>query len=139
MANWVLGIFLFAVLVGGDRGGVSGNTCVFPAVYNFGDDNSDTGQIAAAFDNLDSPNGKTFFGKPSGRYCDGRLIIDFITEQLGVPFLSPYLETIGSNFSHGANFAMGGPNVLETLLNQIFQFIQFKSRTIALYNQLTDQ
>lgn len=139
MANCVLGIFLFAVVVVGDRGGVSGDTCGFPAVYNFGDDNSDTGQIAAAFDNLDLPNGMTFFGKPSGRYCDGRLIIDFITEQLGLPFLSGYLESIGSNFSHGANFAMGGPHVLETLLNQIFQFIQFKSRTTALYNQLTDQ
>ena len=83
MANWVLGIFLFAVVVVGDRGGVSGDTCGFPAVYNFGDDNSDTGQIAAAFDNLDLPNGMTFFGKPSGRYCDGRLIIDFISKPSG--------------------------------------------------------
>ena len=26
------------------------------------------------------PNGITFFGKPYGRYCDDRLIIDFIGE-----------------------------------------------------------
>lgn len=52
--------------------------CHFPAVFNFGDSNSDTGGLSAAFGAAQSPNGETFFGKPSGRYCDGRLVIDFI-------------------------------------------------------------
>lgn len=82
MAIWVLGILLFVVVSGGNKGGVAassgGSGCGFPAVYSFGDDNSDTGGNAAALDNLVLPNGQTFFGKPSGRYCDGRLIIDFI-------------------------------------------------------------
>ncbi|KAE9448931.1 hypothetical protein C3L33_19171, partial [Rhododendron williamsianum] len=88
MAIWVLGILLFVVVSGGNKGGVAassgggggglGSGCRFPAVYSFGDDNSDTGGNAAALDNLVLPNGQTFFGKPSGRYCNGRLIIDFI-------------------------------------------------------------
>lgn len=52
--------------------------CHFPAIYNFGDSNSDTGTVSATFGRLSLPNGRTFFGKPSGRYSDGRLIIDFI-------------------------------------------------------------
>lgn len=65
-----------AVAVGSGGGGLG--SCGFPAVYNFGDSNSDTGGISAAFDVIQSPNGITFFGHPSGRACDGRLIIDFI-------------------------------------------------------------
>ena len=52
--------------------------CHFPAVFNFGDSNSDTGSMSAVFAQLLPPNGRTFFGKPSGRFSDGRLIIDFI-------------------------------------------------------------
>lgn len=53
--------------------------CKFPAMYNFGDSNSDTGARSAALEQLLSPNGETtFFGKAAGRFCDGRLVIDFI-------------------------------------------------------------
>lgn len=52
--------------------------CHFPAVYNFGDSNSDTGGRSAAFAQTHSPYGRTYFGKPSGRLSDGRLIIDFM-------------------------------------------------------------
>lgn len=54
------------------------NRCKFPALYNFGDSNSDTGGRSAALGEVPLPNGETFFGAPSGRFCDGRLIIDFI-------------------------------------------------------------
>ena len=64
----------FPVLVVG--GG--GLRCDFPAIYNFGDSNSDTGGISAALSEIHTPNGETFFEHPSGRACDGRLIIDFI-------------------------------------------------------------
>lgn len=52
--------------------------CEFPAIFNFGDSNSDTGGIAAAFAPPQAPYGQTFFHTPSGRVSDGRLIIDFI-------------------------------------------------------------
>ncbi|KAJ0763316.1 putative alpha-L-fucosidase [Helianthus annuus] len=54
--------------------------CNFPAVFNFGDSNSDTGALVAMFgqDVAPPPNGITFFGSPADRVCDGRLMIDFI-------------------------------------------------------------
>ncbi|KAK9669346.1 hypothetical protein RND81_13G124900 [Saponaria officinalis] len=52
--------------------------CDFPAIYNFGDSNSDTGGISAAFLPLPWPNGQNFLKKPSGRYSDDRLILDLI-------------------------------------------------------------
>ena len=55
----------------------------YPAVFNFGDSNSDTGDLAAS--GLEAiadtpPYGQTYFQKPNGRYCDGRLIIDFLSK-----------------------------------------------------------
>lgn len=52
--------------------------CDFRAIFNFGDSNSDTGCMAAAFYPEVSPYGETFFHQPVGRASDGRLIIDFI-------------------------------------------------------------
>ena len=60
--------------------------CNFPAIFNFGDSNSDTGGKSAAYDRLPSPNGDTFFGKPSGRFCDGQLVIDFIGDCSHFPY-----------------------------------------------------
>ncbi|CAA0814102.1 GDSL esterase/lipase [Striga hermonthica] len=85
--------------------------CDFPAIFNFGDSNSDTGGLSAAFGQAPSPNGESFFHGPAGRYSDGRLVIDFIAESLGLPYLSAYLDALGSNFTHGANFATAGSTI----------------------------
>ncbi|THG23378.1 hypothetical protein TEA_006470 [Camellia sinensis var. sinensis] len=107
-----LAIFVSSVLsvVGGAE--VKGlPPCNFPAIYNFGDSNSDTGGCSAALAPLRSPDGETFFGKPTGRISDGRLIIDFMAEQLGLPYLNSYLDSLGTNYSHGANFAVAVKNI----------------------------
>ncbi|MCD7472471.1 hypothetical protein HAX54_013718 [Datura stramonium] len=83
--------------------------CGFPAIYNFGDSNSDTGGKSAAFHEVPPPNGQTFFGRPFGRVCDGRLIIDLIGSSILPGGYSPF------------NLAV-----------QISQFLQFKKRTILL-------
>ncbi|KAK8673513.1 hypothetical protein V6N13_111844 [Hibiscus sabdariffa] len=65
------------------------------------------------------------------------------SESLKLPYLSAYLDSIGTNFRHGANFATGGSSVRPpgfspfNLGIQISQFIQFKARTTTLYNQLS--
>ncbi|XP_057495464.1 GDSL esterase/lipase At3g27950-like isoform X1 [Actinidia eriantha] len=117
-------------------------SCRFPAIFNFGDSNSDTGSVSAVFGRCPPPNGRTFFGKPSGRYSDGRLIVDFLAEKLGLPYLSAYLDSVGTNFSHGANFAASGASINPVptanpihLGLQLSQFEQFKARAIELYNQ----
>lgn len=86
--------------------------CNFPAIFNFGDSNSDTGGFWAAFPAQPSPFGMTYFKRPAGRASDGRLVIDFLAQALGLPFVSPYLKSIGSNFRHGANFATLASTVL---------------------------
>lgn len=56
----------------------------YPAAFNFGDSNSDTGELAAAFGFQLSPpnNGQRYFNTTSGRFCNGRLIVDFLSKFL---------------------------------------------------------
>ncbi|XP_031382647.1 GDSL esterase/lipase At5g14450-like [Punica granatum] len=123
--------------------------CDFPAIYNFGDSNSDTGGISAAFYQMAAPDGETYFHRPAGRASDGRLIIDFIAEHLGLPHLSAYLDSLGTSYQHGANFATGGATIRRQneswFLNgvspfsldiQMAQFDQFKNRSAYLYGSL---
>jgi len=55
----------------------------YPAVFNFGDSNSDTGELCAAKGFQPAPpNGQNYFKTPAGRFCDGRLIVDFLSKFL---------------------------------------------------------
>ncbi|KAK7338009.1 hypothetical protein VNO77_18604 [Canavalia gladiata] len=92
--------------------GFNHSECDFKAIFNFGDSNSDTGGFYAAFPAETGPYGMTYFKKPSGRASDGRLVVDFLAQALGLPFLSPYLQSIGSDYKHGANYATLASTVL---------------------------
>ncbi|KAK7385188.1 hypothetical protein VNO78_30901 [Psophocarpus tetragonolobus] len=87
--------------------------CDFPAIFSFGASNADTGGLAASFYPYSpkKPYGETYFNRSTGRYSDGRIILDFIAQSFGIPFLSAYLDSLGTNFSHGANFAVGGSTI----------------------------
>ncbi|KAG5250870.1 esterase [Salix suchowensis] len=123
--------------------------CEFPAIFNLGDSNSDTGTLSAAFTPPNSPYGDTYFHMPSGRFSDGRLIIDFVAKSFDLPFLSAYLNSLGTSYTHGANFASaratirfpspiipadGGysPFYLDV---QYQQFLQFKERSQIIRKQ----
>jgi hypothetical protein len=69
----------------------SSPSCTFPAIYNFGDSNSDTGGISAAFQPIPAPYGVGFFHKPFGRDSDGRVILDFIGNSFFLSTLSSFL------------------------------------------------
>lgn len=74
MAKFFASIFLLIPFAFADVG------FNYPAIFNFGDSNSDTGvRIAAGLETLEPPNGETYFRQPAGRFCDGRLIIDFLS------------------------------------------------------------
>ncbi|XP_021284512.1 esterase-like [Herrania umbratica] len=116
--------------------------CDFPAIFNLGDSNSDTGGYAACFDPPTSPYGDTYFHMPARRFSDGRPVIDFIAETFGLPFLHAYLDSLGTNFSHGINFATAASTIRlpdriipnggfsPFYLNlQYSQLVQFKSRS----------
>ncbi|XP_022776175.1 GDSL esterase/lipase At5g14450-like isoform X1 [Durio zibethinus] len=140
--------FSLFLLSGKQRTIGQANGCDFPAIFNFGDSNSDKGGKSAAFHRIPLPNGNSFFQKPAGRCCNGKVIIDFIAEKLGLPYLSAYLDSIGTNFQHGANFATGGSIIQPldarmfklgyspiTLDIQVSQFEQFKDRVNELYKE----
>jgi hypothetical protein len=116
----------------------------YDSIFSFGDSFADTGNNPVVFDwyavanpVTRPPYGSTFFGRPTGRNCDGRLIIDFVgaswsysfivtrqvgrktqtfffiaAESLGLPLVPPFLAHNGS-FRRGANFAVGGATALD--------------------------
>ncbi|KAK1574888.1 hypothetical protein Q3G72_000774 [Acer saccharum] len=143
---FVVSLFIFMTLQPQRLRIVNTNDCDFPAIFNFGDSNSDTGGKSAAFHRLPSPNGDTYFHKPLGRYIDGLVVLDFLSEKLGLLFLSAYLNSMGINFRHGPDFATRG-STIQPLDARIFeggfspisldirllQFEQFKARTEELY------
>jgi hypothetical protein len=55
----------------------------YNAIWSFGDCISDTGNLCVGgcpswLTTGQSPYGETFFGRPTGRCSDGRVIIDFL-------------------------------------------------------------
>ncbi|KAJ0989300.1 hypothetical protein J5N97_007656 [Dioscorea zingiberensis] len=138
-----MSFLFFALLILASPSTFTDARCDFPAIFNFGDSNSDTGGFWAAFPAQKLPFGMTYFGKPAGRASDGRAAIDFIAQGLGLPFLSPYLQSIGSNFTHGANFATAASTVLLPMTSlfvsglspfslaiQLNQMKEFRSRVL---------
>ncbi|XP_041010261.1 esterase-like [Juglans microcarpa x Juglans regia] len=122
--------------------------CNFPAVFNFGDSNSDTGGLSATLIRATLPYGETYFHRPAGRFSDGRLTIDFMAMGVGLPYLSAYLDSLGTNFTHGANFATAASTIRLPsgiipaggfspfyLDIQYSQFVQFKERSQIIRRQ----
>ncbi|XP_042411324.1 sinapine esterase-like [Zingiber officinale] len=96
-------------------GGLTTGEGCFSAIFCFGDSITDTGN-AVRLGGVGgpggvSPYGRTFFGRPTGRYTDGRVILDFIAQGFGLPLVRPYLE--GGDFRKGANFAVAGATALD--------------------------
>ncbi|KAI4312255.1 hypothetical protein MLD38_037086 [Melastoma candidum] len=92
------------------------------SIGSFGDSLADTGNLVRlappsrpqhfAF----PPYGETFFRYPTGRCSDGRLVVDFIAEALGLPLLpSNFSDRNGSfrGFLKGVNFAVAGATALD--------------------------
>ncbi|KAF6158689.1 hypothetical protein GIB67_040203, partial [Kingdonia uniflora] len=99
---------------------------------------SDTGNYIQLFpfsseaENL--PYGSTFFGSPTGRFSDGRLILDFIASKWGFLFIEPYFNN-GITFVVAAatadNITEGVPSTEDVpfyLSVQTDQFVRFKRR-----------
>lgn len=52
-----------------------------------------------------------FFQSPTGRFSNGRIIVDFFSEYANLPLIPPFLQP-SADFVHGVNFASGGAGVL---------------------------
>ncbi|XP_057439415.1 GDSL esterase/lipase At1g54790 isoform X2 [Lotus japonicus] len=115
----------------------------YPAAFNFGDSNSDTGDLVAGLGiQLGPPYGQEYFKTLPERFSDGRLIVDFLMDAMDLPFLNAYLDSIGlPNFKKGCNFAAAGSTILPATASsicpfsfgiQVSQFLRFKSRALEL-------
>ncbi|CAN6324065.1 unnamed protein product [Urochloa humidicola] len=91
----------------------------YDGVFSFGDSLTDTGNAlhlspGGGGPASRPPYGETFFRRPTGRASDGRIMIDFIVEALGVPHPMPYLAgKAAADFRRGVNFAVGGATALD--------------------------
>ncbi|KAF7007298.1 hypothetical protein CFC21_022245 [Triticum aestivum] len=94
----------------------------YKRMFSFGDSLIDTGNFIVHYANasgpvLALPYGETFFGRPTGRWSDGRLVVDFIVERLGFPYWPAYLQAAAGKspaeeFRYGANFAVAAATAL---------------------------
>ncbi|KAJ4771054.1 GDSL esterase/lipase [Rhynchospora pubera] len=91
----------------------------YSRIFSFGDSLTDTGNYLQIFGNVSGnsaarlPYGETYFHRPTGRFSDGRIIVDFIAQEFGLPFVPPYLGGKSRDFfRHGANFAVAGATAL---------------------------
>ncbi|CAK7328571.1 unnamed protein product [Dovyalis caffra] len=90
----------------------------FPAMFVFGDSLVDVGNN----NYLDSlaksnylPYGIDFDGGPTGRFCNGKTIIDFLGELLGLPPLPAFAATFSTagDILSGVNYASAAAGILE--------------------------
>lgn len=106
----------------------------YTSIFSFGDSLADTGNFKYSESHEHPydffPYGETFFGHPTGRCADGRLVIDFIAQDLGLRLIKPYLGLLQNDqdFSEGVNFAVAGATALDVSF--------FEERGI--YNSLTN-
>ncbi|KAJ9563031.1 hypothetical protein OSB04_008191 [Centaurea solstitialis] len=102
----------------------------YTSIISFGDSLADTGNIKELdrYYNIEPPHflflpyGETYFHKPTGRCSNGRLIIDFVAEGLGLPLIPPFTgwarindgdrEVMG--FKQGMNYAVAGATALDS-------------------------
>lgn len=93
-------------------------------IISFGDSLADTGNLIrlSQFNHIVAssvpPYGETFFHHPTGRFSDGRLVIDFIAEGMGFPLVPPYVGVVnnmssGQNSIRGVNFAVAGATAVD--------------------------
>ncbi|XP_031102597.1 GDSL esterase/lipase At1g28610-like [Ipomoea triloba] len=98
--------------------------CPYTSIFAFGDSLTDVGNRVLLYPNHshmgEPPYGETFFHHPTGRCSDGRLIIDFIAEYYGLPFMPPSASVMmngggnGSSIDGGVNFAVAGAAAVDS-------------------------
>ncbi|KAK9996852.1 hypothetical protein SO802_021538 [Lithocarpus litseifolius] len=90
----------------------------FSAMFVFGDSIVDDGNN----NNLNTrakanfvPHGIDFNKGPTGRFCNGKTIIDFLVHLLGLPYLPVFTSTntTGTNILDGVNYASAGAGILD--------------------------
>lgn len=125
---WLLALQSLLFLVPGNNG------AKIPAIIVFGDSTVDAGNnnhIPTVARSNFEPYGRDFSGKkPTGRFSNGRIPTDFISEALGLKSTVPaYLDPAYniSDFATGVTFASAGTGydnaTSSVLVNLIFNYV----------------
>uniref|UniRef100_A0A0E0HL45 Esterase n=1 Tax=Oryza nivara TaxID=4536 RepID=A0A0E0HL45_ORYNI len=102
----------------------------YNAVYNFGDSITDTGNLCtngrpSQITFTQPPYGETYFGSPTCRCCDGRVVVDFLGNFDSFVFLVCLLRradgggwwllqrSTSADFKKGANMAITGATAMD--------------------------
>ncbi|MFS7896730.1 putative sinapine esterase [Helianthus anomalus] len=105
------------------------NGC-YPSIISFGDSLADTGNLKILSQNSTGkaphfmlpPYGDTYFHEPTGRFSNGRLIIDFIAESLGLMLIPPSQDnnfTVSeTGLGQGVNYAVAGATALDSSFHE---------------------
>ncbi|CAL5082945.1 unnamed protein product [Urochloa decumbens] len=112
-----LAFFFLIIAVIRSSSSIAASTSRYNAMFSFGDSVAETGNICVVSSRNSTeldvltcthpPYGCTYFGRPSCRWSDGRVVVDFIAQALGLPLLPPS-KSKGKDFRRGANMAITG-------------------------------
>nr|KAJ0192842.1 hypothetical protein LSAT_V11C800451740 [Lactuca sativa] len=122
------------------------NGC-YMSIFSFGDSVADTEnikQIASIshtdVESLRWPYGETFFHQPTGRASNGRLLIDFLAESLGLPLISPFLHDKEDDkvveFRQRVNYAVVAATALDTLFHEARDCRNLIGRSLILMGEI---
>ncbi|XP_039116527.1 GDSL esterase/lipase At1g28580-like isoform X1 [Dioscorea cayenensis subsp. rotundata] len=133
-------IIIFSLLQSSQLRSAMADCNCFCSIITFGGSMADNGNLLYYLHYQSAvgypPNGETFFGHPTGRFSDGRIISDFLAEWMGLPFLPAYLRgPDGHDFEKGVNFAFGGATALNTSFF-IDHGLPLPVKNISLYDQI---
>ncbi|XP_068653243.1 GDSL esterase/lipase At1g71250 [Aristolochia californica] len=89
-----------------------------PALWVFGDSLVDDGNnnfLSSLAKANYRPYGIDFFQGPTGRFCNGRTIVDFLGEMLGLPYVPAFADpnTRGGRLLSGVNYASAAAGILD--------------------------
>ncbi|RVW43158.1 GDSL esterase/lipase 7 [Vitis vinifera] len=127
-------------LVTSPSASASSSSPLVPAFFIIGDSSVDCGNnnflgTLARADHL--PYGRDFdTHKPTGRFCNGRIPVDYLALRLGLPFVPSYLGQSGvvEDMIHGVNYASAGAGIIFSSGSELGQHISFTQQI----EQVTD-
>ncbi|KAM5572128.1 GDSL esterase/lipase [Rosa sericea] len=109
-------------------------TPLVPALFVIGDSSVDSGTnnflgTLARADRL--PYGRDFdTHEPTGRFCNGRIPVDYIALRLGLPFVPSFLGQTGrvEDMLHGLNFASAAAGIIFTSGSELGQHVSLSQQ-----------
>ncbi|OMO79772.1 Lipase, GDSL [Corchorus capsularis] len=109
----------------------SSSSPLVPALFIIGDSTVDCGNnnYLGTFARADrAPYGRDFdTHQPTGRFCNGRIPVDYLALHLGLPFVPSYLGQAGEleDMLHGVNYASAAAGIIFSSGSELGQRIAF--------------